>query len=66
MPALCMRRGQAEASDQYVTALNSLSMNGDQDLRQVVDHYRGTQPAVLAQLVLAEAQLSDGTNELYH
>jgi tetratricopeptide (TPR) repeat protein len=59
------QRGQAEASDQYVTALNSLSMNGDQDLRQVVDRYRGTQPAVLAQLVLAEAQLSDGTNELY-
>ncbi|HEY2760708.1 MAG TPA: tetratricopeptide repeat protein [Pirellulales bacterium] len=59
------RRGQTEASDQYVAALNSLSMSGDQDLRAVVDRYRGTPPAVLAQLVLAEAQLSDGTNELY-
>jgi tetratricopeptide (TPR) repeat protein len=59
------RRAQAAASDKYIEALNSLSITGPQELQGVIEQYKGTQPAALSQLVLAEFQLTDGTNALY-
>jgi tetratricopeptide (TPR) repeat protein len=54
------RRAQAEASNQFLQALGT-----PEELQSVIDHYRGTKPAELAQLVLAEGQLRDGTDQLY-
>src|SRR5262249_40420759 len=58
------RRSEAEASSQYIAALNG-TFGGSEELQSVVQRYRGTQPAVMAQLVLAESQLNEGTNALY-
>src|SRR5262249_54017190 len=53
------------ASDQYITALQTFQAEGPMELQRIVEDYRGTEPAVLAQLVLAETQLNRGTAELY-
>jgi len=59
------RRTVAAASDQYINALQSLQAEGPLELQRIAEDYRGTEPAVLAQLVLAEQQLNEGTNKLY-
>jgi len=59
------RRTLVSASDEYISALQSLQTDGPRELQAIVEDYRGTEPAVLAQLVLAESQLNQGTNELY-
>jgi predicted negative regulator of RcsB-dependent stress response len=59
------RRTVAAASDQYITALQTFQSEGPMELQRIAEDYRGTEPAVLAQLVLAETQLNQGTGELY-
>jgi predicted negative regulator of RcsB-dependent stress response len=59
------RRTVAAASDQYINALQSLQAQGPLELQRIAEDYRGTEPAVLAQLVLAEQQLNQGTGGLY-
>jgi predicted negative regulator of RcsB-dependent stress response len=59
------RRTVAAASDQYINALQSLQTEGPLELQRIAEDYRGTEPAVLAQLVLAEQQLNQGAGGLY-
>jgi predicted negative regulator of RcsB-dependent stress response len=59
------RRTVAAASDQYINALQSLQAEGPLELQRIAEDYRGTEPAVLAQLVLAEQQLNQGAGGLY-
>ena len=59
------RRTVAAASDQYITALQAFQSEGPLELQRIVEDYRGTEPAILAQLVLAESQLNQGTGGLY-
>jgi predicted negative regulator of RcsB-dependent stress response len=59
------RRTLAAASDQYISALQRFQSEGPQELQQIAEDYRGTEPAVLAQLVLAETQLNEGASKLY-
>jgi tetratricopeptide (TPR) repeat protein len=59
---MVQRRTEMAAADQFVTALES---PGPRELQNTMDEYRGTQPAVMAQLVLAERMLDDGANSLF-
>src|SRR5262252_2379314 len=59
------RRTVTVASDQYITALQTFQSEGPTELQRIVEDYRGTEPAVLAQLVLAETQLKQGGDVLY-
>ena len=59
------RRTVTVASDQYITALQTFQSEGPMELQRIVEDYRGTEPAVLAQLVLAETQLKQGGDVLY-
>ena len=59
------RRTVAAASDQYITALQTFQSEGPLELQRIAEDYRGTEPAVLAQLVLAETQLNEGASKLY-
>ncbi|HEY2827323.1 MAG TPA: tetratricopeptide repeat protein [Pirellulales bacterium] len=56
------RRTEMAASDQLIVGLDSPS---PRELQNTMDEYRGTQPAMIAQLVLAERMLDDGTNRLF-
>jgi hypothetical protein len=56
------RRTEMAAADQLIAALDS---PGPRELQNTMDEYRGTQPATIAQLVLAERMLDDGTNALF-
>jgi TolA-binding protein len=56
------RRTAAAASDQLITALEGGSLG---ELQSTAEAYRGTQPAAVAQLVVAESMLDNGTNQLY-
>jgi predicted negative regulator of RcsB-dependent stress response len=59
------RRTVSAASDQYITALQTFQSEGPMELQRIAEDYHGTEPAVLAQLVLAETQLNQGAAELY-
>ena len=59
------RRTVTVASDQYITALQTFQSEGPMELQRIVEDYRGTEPAVLAQLVLAETQIKQGGDVLY-
>ena len=54
-------RGKAEASQQLIEALQG----GVGGLQEVAANYRGTEPALVAQLLVAEAQLDSGADALY-
>jgi tetratricopeptide (TPR) repeat protein len=56
------RRTEAAASEQLINAIDSPSPI---ELQNTMDSYRGTQPAVIAQLILAERMLDDGSNALF-
>ncbi|HZZ29621.1 MAG TPA: tetratricopeptide repeat protein [Pirellulales bacterium] len=56
------RRATVAASDQLVMALDSQMMP---ELQRTVDDHRGTQPATVAQLVMAETMLDNGANALF-
>jgi len=59
---MVQRRTEVAASDQFITALES---PGPRELQNTMDEYRGTQAATIAQLVLAERMLDDGSNVLF-
>jgi tetratricopeptide (TPR) repeat protein len=56
------RRTEVAASDQLIVGLGSPN---PRELQNTMDEYRGTQPATIAQLVLAERTLDDGANMLF-
>src|SRR5262245_2437541 len=56
------RRGVAAAADQFISALQTQDPS---QFEATVESYRGTKPADLAQLVLAEGLLNTGTSGLY-
>ncbi len=56
------RRGKAEASEQLINALQG---SGAGELQAMIADYRGTEPAIVAQLVLAEQQLDAGADTLF-
>jgi tetratricopeptide (TPR) repeat protein len=56
------RRTEVAASDQLIVGLEN---NEPHELQNTIDEYRGTQPAAIAQLVLAERTLDNGTNQLF-
>ena len=59
---MVQRRTEMAASDQLINGLNSPSPH---ELQAAMDEYRGTQPAVIAQLVLAERLLDNGSDMLF-
>jgi tetratricopeptide (TPR) repeat protein len=59
---IVQRRTEMAASDQLIAGLNSPTPG---ELQAAMDEYRGTQPAVIAQLVLAERLLDNGSDALF-
>jgi tetratricopeptide (TPR) repeat protein len=59
---LTQRRAEVAASEQLITAMETGSPH---DYQAAVDDYRGTQPATIAQLIMAERMLDDGSNALF-
>jgi tetratricopeptide (TPR) repeat protein len=57
------RRNTTAAAEQLISAIQ---FGTTTDLQALADQHRGTQPAALAQLLLAERLLDQGTDELYN
>ena len=57
------RRGTTAAAEQLISAIQ---FGSPAELQALVDQHRGTQPAALAQLLLAERLLDQGTDALYN
>ena len=57
------RRGATAAAEQLIGAIQ---FGTPTELQALVDQHRGTQPAALAQLLLAERLLDQGTDALYN
>ncbi len=56
------RRSQTEAAEQLVSALQG---GGPGELQAMIADYKGTEPATVAQLLLAEQQLDAGADTLF-
>jgi tetratricopeptide (TPR) repeat protein len=60
------RRTETAAADQFIAALQiSDPRQSQRELQNTMEEYRGTAPATIAQLVLAERSLDDGSNALF-
>lgn len=63
---MVQRRTETAAADQFIAVLQIPDPRQSQrELQNTMDEYRGTAPATIAQLVLAEQALDDGSNALF-
>ncbi len=56
------RRSKAEAAEQLIAAMQTTGIG---ELQTMASEYKGTEPAIVAQLLIAEQQLDVGTETLF-